>query len=318
MTNVLIAGGAGYIGSVVTRKFLEAGYTVVVLDNLSKGDVKLILPEVATFCHADLCDKDKLQSLFSVWKFDIVVNCAGYKAVGESMSNAIKYSDNITGLINLMNACVEYKVKKFIFSSSASVYGEGIPGKILLDEKDTGIPTSFYGHTKLESERLLEWYKIIYGLDYVALRYFNVAGDAGFNYIDPDAQNIFPIIAEYLSGKRDKFTIFGNDYPTHDGTCVRDYIHVDDLARAHLNATNVKGSEIINLGSGKGISVQEIVDCTNEIIGNKLFFNYGPRRAGDPAFLVANNSKALELMFWSPKYSLKEMVESTLKAYKIV
>lgn len=310
---ILIVGGAGYIGSVAVKSLIEKGYDVIVIDNLSKG-IKSLVDEKAKFYHGDLCDKEFVNEVFSKNKIDAVMNFAAYKAVGESMQNAIKYSDNIVGMINLLNAMVENNIKLIIYSSSAAVYG--LPDKKIIDESEKTNPINYYGYTKLACEDLMSWYSKIYNIKYCSLRYFNVAGDGGLNYIDPEAENILPIIMEVVFGKRDKLTIFGNDYNTIDGTCVRDYIHVLDLVDAHILALDLKYSEIINLGTSKGFSVKELLGTTKEVTMKDILFEYGPRRAGDPTSVSASNNKAKEVLGWEPKRTLKEMIKSTYGAYK--
>jgi UDP-glucose 4-epimerase len=236
---------------------------------------------------------------------------AGYKAVGESMTNPSKYSDNITGTINLLDLMVKYKITKIIYSSSAAVYKES--QQTITEESPTN-PLSYYGLTKLMCEDLIKWYSKLHNFNYILLRYFNVAGDGGLGYIDPEAQNVIPIIMETVVGKRDKFIITGDDYETRDGTGVRDYIDINDLVDAHILALDLDQNEIINLGTNKGVSVKELVDSTIQITGN---FNYevGERRPGDCATLIASNEKAKNLLNWQPQKTIQEMIKSTYKAY---
>ena len=308
---ILVTGGAGYIGSVCVKTLCDANHSVMVLDNLSKGSKNLV-DERAVFYEGDLCDTAFLDKVFSDEKPDAVIHFAAYKAVGESMVNAPKYSDNIVGSINLLNSMVKYDVKKIIFSSSAAVYG--MPSVSCVDETADTNPINYYGFTKLEMEKIMFWYGKIHGIVSIALRYFNVAGDV-LGYVDPNAQNILPIIMEVVTGKRDKLVVFGNDYDTVDGTCVRDYIHIQDLVDAHVSALSCDSSEIINLGTGKGYSVKELIDVTSEIVGKELAFEYGDRRSGDPASLSASNEKAKKILNWNPKFGLKEMIKSTYDAY---
>jgi UDP-glucose 4-epimerase len=311
--NVLVTGGAGYIGSVCVKKLLEKGHTVVVIDNLSKGKKELI-SNGAILYEVDLVDKEKVLEVFQDNLIDAVIHFAGYKAVGESMADAVKYSDNITGTINLLNVMVKTGVKNIIYSSSAAVYG--MPDSSILDEDIPTRPINWYGYTKLSAEETISWYGKIYGITYVSLRYFNVAGDGGLLYVDPDAQNVLPIIMEVVFGKRDSFTIFGNDYDTEDGTCIRDYIDVNDLIDAHILALDVQESHIINLGTGKGFSVKELLDSAISVVGKEILFSYGPRREGDPAVVIATNEKAKEILKWQPKVGLNEMIKTTYQAYE--
>ena len=306
---ILVTGGAGYIGSIAAHELINQGYSVIVVDNLSKGKKELV-DKKAIFYLLDLTDKEGLSEIFKKHKIDCVIHFAGYKAVEESMSNAVKYSDNIVGTINLLNNMVEYHVPKIIFSSSAAVYG--IPDKNIIDEQTKLNPINYYGFTKQESEKIIEYYHKIYGIQYISLRYFNVAGDV-LNYTDPEAHNIFPLIMEAIQGKRN-LIIFGDDYGTSDGTCVRDYIHVSDLVDAHIKALNTDYNGAINLGTGKGYSVKELVTAFIRLT-KEFKYKFGQRRMGDPAFLVASNKKAKEILNWAPKKTLDDMIISTYKAY---
>lgn len=305
---VLVTGGAGYIGSVVVKKLLDEGHFVVVVDNLSKGKKELV------DSRAKLYDKDLTEDLSGVFsnKIDAVIHFAAYKAVEESMVNAVKYSDNIIGYLNLLKYCVRNNVKKFIFSSTAAVYEE-MDGP--LTESSPTNPANFYGFTKLEIEKTLSWYNKINDLSYISLRYFNVAGDY-LSFIDPEAKNVFPILAETVIGKREKFIIYGDDYPTFDGTCIRDYIHIEDLVDAHILALKSSFDGILNLGSENGYSVKQLVDSFKEISGKDFTVEIGDRRVGDPATVIASCKKAKEVLNWQPKHPLKDMVQSTLLAYR--
>jgi UDP-glucose 4-epimerase len=310
---ILVTGGAGYIGSAAVKELIKKNYDVIVVDNLSKG-LKRLVDKKAKFYKIDLTDKESLEKVFKSHRIDAVIHFAAYKAVEESMENAVKYSDNIIGTINLLSLMAKHKVKKIIYSSTAAVYGE--PKYNPIDEAHSTNPVNYYGFTKIESERIIEWYARIHKISYVILRYFNVAGDAGLSYIDPEAKNIFPIIMEALFGKRKKLTIFGNDYDTRDGTCIRDYIDINDLIRAHLLALGLKENAIINLGSSNGVSVKELVDATERVTNKKIQLEYGERRKGDTAALVASNEKAKKLLNWMPEKSIRDMLKSTYDAYK--
>lgn len=310
--NILVTGGAGYIGSIVVKSLISQGYEVIVVDNLSKGKKELV-DSKAKFYGIDLTDKNALNEIFNENKIKAVIHIAGYKSVEESMENPEKYSDNITGTKNLLDSMVKHKVKKIIFSSSAAVYG--LPTENVVTENSPLTPINVYGMTKVECEKLLEEYNRKLGVNYISLRYFNVAGDGGLNYIDPDAKNIFPIIMEVITGKRDKFTIFGNDYNTKDGTCVRDYIDVNDLVEAHILALKTNYTGIINLGSGKGFSVQEVVDAFISASGKGFKYEFGSKRKGDPDILIASNKRAKDILSWTPKKDINDMVKSTIKAY---
>lgn len=312
MKNILVAGGAGYIGSVTVKKLIEEGYRVTVIDNLYKGRRELV-DKKAIFYKLDILNLPSLEKKLAEQKFDSLIHFAAYKDAGESMLNPAKYQDNIRGTMNLLTLAPKLGVKQIIFSSSAAVYGE--PKKALIDESHACNPTNFYGYTKLAGEHLLEWSRKLNNINYVALRYFNVAGDCGLNYVDPNAKNIFNVIADVLCGKKKILEIFGNDFNTKDGTGVRDYIHVSDLADAHIKALNLKDSQIINLGSEKGYSVLDIVKEFEKTSGKKVPNKIIKRRAGDPAKLIATSKKAKRVLNWSPKFGLKEMVESTWTAY---
>ncbi|MFT4303200.1 MAG: UDP-glucose 4-epimerase GalE [Candidatus Woesearchaeota archaeon] len=311
---ILVTGGAGYIGSIAVKKLIEQNYHVVVIDNLSKGKKELV-DKKADFYQTDLTNINELEQVFKKHTFNAVLHFGAYKAVEESMENAVKYSDNITGTINLVNCMVKYNIKRLIFSSSAAVYG--IPKTDIIQEDAETEPINFYGFTKLNMEMIMKWYHIVHGIEYIALRYFNVAGDGGLNYVDPDAKNIFPIIMEVLTKKREKLTVFGNDYPTRDGTCIRDYIDINDLIDAHILAIKSNYSGPLNLSTGTGSSVLEIIEAVKKVSGKEVIYEIGPRRKGDPASLVSTNSKAKEVLGWQPKRNVDEMVKSTLEAYGI-
>ncbi|MGM5480902.1 MAG: UDP-glucose 4-epimerase GalE [Nanobdellota archaeon] len=312
MTTVLVTGGAGYIGSGAAKKLLEKGYKVIIIDNLSKGKQELV-PEKTLFIKGDLTDKVLVEDVFSKQDIDAVMHFAAYKAVGESMADAVKYSDNITGSLVLLNAMARHGVKQIIFSSTAAVYGDGSDEPIT--ESTPVDPKSYYGATKLSVEKNLKWYKQIHDINHVILRYFNVAGDTGAGYVDPKAENIFPIISEVLTGKREELTVFGDDYDTHDGTGVRDYIDVNDLIDAHVKAVELEGSATINLGTGKGYSVLDLVKAFEKVSGTKIPYRLGARREGDPALVVASYEKANTLLGWTPTRSIEETVKATLDAY---
>lgn len=311
MATILVTGGAGYIGSVCVKALLKKGYAVVVVDNLVHGKKELV-DSRAKFYKLDLA-QDDLKPVFKENMIWAVIHFAAYKSVEESMKNREKYRDNILGTKNLLRAMINVNVKKIIYSSSAAVYGE-VEG--VVDEEAETNPINYYGVTKLECEDILKDGKEAYGVNYIALRYFNVAGDGGLNYVDPKATNIFPIIMEVVFGKRKILKIFGSDYDTPDGTCVRDYIDVNDLVEAHILALNVDYNGVINLGTSKGVSVKELVEMSEKVIGKKINHRFVGRRKGDPGLLVASNKKAKKILKWVPKVNVKEMIKSTYKAYK--
>ncbi|MFP4523933.1 MAG: UDP-glucose 4-epimerase GalE [Candidatus Woesearchaeota archaeon] len=310
MARVLVTGGAGFIGSVCVKTLLDEGFDVVVADNLSKGRKELV-DSRASFYEVDLACGD-LDPLFSE-PVDSVIHFAAYKAVEESLEDVPKYSDNIAGTIRLLNAMVRYGVKRVVFSSTAAVYGN--PRYVPVDEEHPVGPESFYGETKYVVERMLRWYERVHGVRYVVLRYFNVVGDV-LGYQDPEAKNVLPILMEVLNGKRDVFTLFGDSYDTRDGTCVRDYIDVKDLVRAHLSALSLDSSAIINLGTSEGVTVKELVKVVEDVTGKEVPVAIAGPRKGDPASVVASNEKAEELLGWSPQVSLEESVRSTYDAYR--
>lgn len=313
---ILVAGGAGYIGSHVQKQLLEEGFEVLVFDDLSSGDEANILPK-AEFIRGNILDKEVLNMAMAEG-IDGVVHLAAKKAVGESMIKPEIYAENnLSGSINILNAMVEHNVKHIVFSSSAAVYG--MPRYVPIDEKHPIAPINYYGYTKRAIEENMEWYAKLGKLNYAALRYFNAVGYAADKSItgkERNPQNLMPIIMEAATGRRDKFSIFGNDYDTPDGTCVRDYVHVCDLARAHTAAMKklFDGGEsfTVNLGTGKGTSVKEIVEATEKVIGRKLNYDYAERRAGDPAKLTANADKARELLGWKPEYTDVEDIIRTV------
>ncbi len=319
--HILVIGGAGYIGSHVVKALLKRNMEVTVLDNLSTGTKLNLFPQ-ANFIEGDILNYDQILTALKQ-NVDGIVLLAGKKAVGESMENPMKYAlNNINGVINVLNAMVEANVKKAIFSSSAAVYG--MPQYLPLDEEHPVNPMSFYGFTKLETERFLKWYDQLKGIKFVSLRYFNAVGydEAGdVKGLEENPQNLLPIVMEAAIGKREKLKIFGNDYPTRDGTCIRDYIHVTDLGSAHALALeyldNGGESQILNLGTSIGSSVLEMVNKTEEIIGKKIPYEFAPRRAGDPAELTAKADKAKEVLGWEATHSdLENIISSTWNMYK--
>ncbi|MFI3241337.1 MAG: UDP-glucose 4-epimerase GalE [Alphaproteobacteria bacterium] len=316
MTKVLVAGGAGYIGSHVAKELLDNGLEVRVFDNLSTGD-KINLFEKAEFVEGDIKNYQQISNAMK--GVDAVVFLAGKKAVGESMEKPEIYSENnIAGAINVLNAMIENNVKNIVFSSSAAVYG--MPEYVPLDESHPTKPINFYGYTKMFFENTMDWYNITKNINYVSLRYFNAVGYDATGAIkgrERNPQNLLPIISEVVNGTREKLMVFGSDYNTPDGTCVRDYIHTSDLASAHFKAIiyllNGGSSEIVNLGTGVGTSVKEIIQATEEIIKKPLNVEYTNRRAGDPEFLTASNAKAKAVLNWEPKYTnIKDIIKTNL------
>jgi len=304
---ILVTGGAGYIGSHMVYLLLKNGYDIVVVDNLEKGHSKAILG--GKFYCGDLKDKDFLEKVFSENEIEAVIHFAASSLVGESVVNPIKYYyNNVYGTTNLIDAMIKHDVKKIVFSSTAAVYGE--PENIPILETDKTLPTNPYGETKLAIEKMLNWVDCAHGLKYVSLRYFNVAGahlDGLIGENHKPETHLIPIILQTALNKREKVTVYGNDYDTKDGTCIRDYIHVLDLCEAHLLALEFlkenKKSEIFNLGNGMGFSVLEVINKAIEITGVNIKYEFGQRRAGDPSILVASDKKAKEVLKWNPKYA---------------
>jgi len=319
--HILVIGGAGYIGSHVVKNLLDNQIQVTVFDDLSTGK-KINLFEQADFIEASILDEEALHEALS-HHIDGVVFLAGKKAVGESMENPQKYAKtNLTGAINVLNAMTDCGVNKIIFSSSAAVYGA--PVYTPLDEKHPVNPLNFYGFTKLETENLLRWYDQLKGIRFVALRYFNAVGydaDGAIRGIEDKTSNLMPLVMEAAIGKRAGISIFGNDYDTPDGTAVRDYIHVTDLAVAHRLALQYlndgHASDVFNLGTGKGVSVMEIVTKTQELIDRQINITMADRRAGDPAELVASSDKAKALLGWQAEHSdIENIIRTTWNVYR--
>jgi len=317
---ILVIGGAGYIGSHVSRAFLDSGHKVTVYDNLSSGCKENIFSD-EEFVQGDILDYAKLLATMKQG-FNALIHLAAFKAAGESMIIPEKYSvNNISGSINIINAAAEASVKYIVFSSSAAVYGE--PQYNPIDEKHPQNPINYYGYTKLQIEGLLAWYDKLKGIKSASLRYFNAAGydTKGRIYgLEKNPENLIPVIMEVASGKREELKIFGSDYSTRDGTGVRDYIHVSDLADAHVKALTFimknKQSLLVNLGSEKGISVMEMVEATRKISGRPINTKVVGRRAGDPATLYASSQQAHKILNWKASYSdVETIVKTTWNAY---
>ena len=307
---VLVTGGAGYIGSVVADHLLRAGHAVTVLDNLVMGWREAV-PAEAEFAQGDTGDEAALDQLFSSHAFDAVMHFAALIEAGESVKHPEQYFENNSArTLTLLRVMLKHNVSRFVFSSTAAVYGE--PESVPIVEEHPLFPTNAYGESKLIVERMMGWFHRAHGLRYACLRYFNAAGAApGRGEAHRSESHLIPIILQVPLGQRDALTIFGADYPTPDGTCVRDFIHVDDLATAHLLALHgLEAHEtlICNLGSGTGFSVRQIVEIARKVTGHAIPVIERPRRAGDPAVLVASSEKARSLLGWSPQYSDVESI----------
>jgi len=303
---ILVTGGAGYIGSHTVVELLAAGGAVAVLDNLSKGHRKAV-PQDVRFIQGDLHNRADVDRVFTEFQPTSVVHFAAESLVGESVQNPAKYfRNNLTGALNLLDAMVEHRVDRIVFSSTAATYGE--PVSIPIRESDPTVPTNPYGESKLTIEKMLKWYGNAYGIRYVALRYFNAAGAHESGTIGEDHSpetHLIPIVLWAAVGRIPQVRIFGTDYETKDGTCVRDYIHVTDLAAAHVLAlerlASGGSSTVFNLGNGEGFSVREIISVAEKVTGRKIPVQDAPRRPGDPAVLVASSDRARAELGWKPR-----------------
>ena len=318
---ILVIGGAGYIGSHVARAFLDRGMEVTVFDNLQTG-LRENLFEDARFVHGDIMRPEQLRAEMAKG-YDGCVHLAALKAAGQSMLNPEAYAEaNIAGTINIINQAAEAGLSPLIFSSSAAVYGS--PQYLPIDEEHPKEPENFYGFTKLEIERLLGWYDRLKGMRFAAIRYFNAAGydvEGRIKGLELNPENLLPIVMEVAAGVRPKLSIYGNDYPTRDGSCIRDYVHVSDLAEAHVAAFEYilrhNKSLTVNLGSETGVSVLEMVERARVITGMAVPAEVVGRRAGDPSELVASSGKARDLLGWVPMHSdVYTLVSSTWKMYE--
>jgi UDP-glucose 4-epimerase len=313
---VLVTGGAGYIGSVCTELLIDRGAEVTVLDNMSQGHRGAVV-EDANLIVADVGDTESVIDILKSQKIDSVMHFAALSIVGDSMKRPIEYYDNnVTGSLLLLSAMAEANVKRFVFSSSAAVYGE--PKIIPITEDARTEPTNVYGETKLVVERALQWYRKAYGIEYVSLRYFNAAGATELLGEDHDPEtHLIPLALDTVLGMREVLEIYGDDYQTKDGSCIRDYIHVSDLSEAHILAVEKMPklkNRIFNLGNGEGYSVFEVVEAVNKVTGKTMSTKVGKRRPGDPAVLVAGSALAEKELGWRPKYpELLKIVESAWK-----
>ena len=320
--NVLVCGGAGYIGSHTVYELIERGHSVVVVDSLIKGH-KAAIHNEAKFYLGDICDEEFMDRVFRENQIDAVIDFAAFSLVGESVNEPFKYyENNVYGTLKLLEAMERADVKKIVFSSTAATYGE--PENDIIVESDNTNPTNPYGETKLTVEKMLKWADNAYGIKFVALRYFNAAGAHISGKIGEDHNpetHLIPIILQTALGQREKMFIFGDDYDTPDGTCVRDYIHVTDLADAHIKAleklfrTNESG--IYNLGNGKGFSVKEVIEKAKKITGKDFKVEIEARRSGDPSTLIASSEKAIKELGWKPKFNtLDKIIETAWNWHK--
>ena len=313
---ILVLGGAGYIGSHTVCELIGAGRDVVVADNLQTGFRAAVHPK-ARFYELDIREQASLDKVFEKEKIDGVIHFAAFSQVGESMTKPLKYyENNLWGTTSLLKSMVAHGVDKIVFSSTAATYGE--PESVPILESDKTQPTNCYGETKLAMEKMMGWTGRAHDLRYVALRYFNACGAHPSGNIgeahDPET-HLIPLILQVPLGKREKISVFGDDYPTHDGTCIRDYIHVNDLAQAHILALDYLSrggeSDVFNLGNGVGFTVKEVIDVARKVTGHPIPAEIVPRRAGDPAQLVASSEKAKKILGWKPKYDDLNTIVST-------
>ena len=319
---ILVCGGAGYIGSHAVRQLIDKGEEVIIVDNLETGHEDAIHPK-AKFYKVDIRDEKSLNKVFEENKIDEVIHFAANSLVGESMTNPLKYfNNNVHGTEVLLKVMVAHDVNKIVFSSTAATYGE--PKNIPILESDETNPTNAYGETKLCMEKMMKWADKAHGVKYISLRYFNVAGAHVSGEIGEDHNpetHLIPLILQVPLGKREFISIFGDDYETHDGTCIRDYIHVTDLADAHILAVHKlrEGSEsnIYNLGSGNGFTVKEMIEAARKVTEHEIPAKVCERRAGDPAKLVASSEKARCELGWNPKYeNVEDMISSAWNWHK--
>ncbi|MEA3336334.1 MAG: UDP-glucose 4-epimerase GalE [Chloroflexota bacterium] len=309
---ILVTGGAGYIGSIVVEQLVGKGQSVIVLDNLYQGHRKAVHPN-AVFVEGDLADRALVDSVMAKHRPEAIMHFASHTLPGESMEEPFLYiGENVTNGLNLMQSAVEHDVRRFILSSTANLFDD--PERMPIDEQERIIPGSPYGESKYILERFLYWLDRVYGLRYGALRYFNACGASAERGEDHNPEpHLIPLVLSVAQGKRDKIVIFGDDYPTPDGTCVRDYVHVLDLAQAHILALEAldQGSRTYNLGNGQGFSVKEVIEVARQVTGHAIPAEIGPRRPGDPAVLVASSEKVRRELGWDPQHpDLRDIVES--------
>jgi UDP-glucose 4-epimerase len=316
---ILVTGGAGYIGSIVTSQLLKKGYEVIVFDNLCHGH-RSAIPSAAKLVVGDTADRSALDRVFADQKIDAVMHFAAFIEAGESMKLPEKYfRNNTANSLTLLEAVIAHKIPRFVFSSTAALFGT--PDRTPIEENDALHPTNTYGESKLLVEHMLDWIHRIHGLRYASLRYFNAAGatpDQGEDH-QPES-HLIPLILQVAQGKREFISIYGTDYPTPDGTCIRDYIHLSDLASAHLlvlDALREKDKLIYNLGNGRGFSVREVIETARRVTGHPIPVREVERRPGDPAILVASSAKIKRELHWQPQYpSLDDIVRSAWEWFR--
>ena len=318
---ILITGGAGYIGSHTVKYFQKPNEEIIVVDNMQSGHEESI--QVDNLYKIDIRDKEQLDKVFKKHNIEAVIHFAANSLVGESMEKPYEYyHNNVYGMLCLLDVMKENNVNNIVFSSTAATYGE--PKRIPIMESDATSPTNTYGETKLAMEKMMKWFDRAYGIKYVSLRYFNAAGAHESGTIGEDHHpetHLIPLILQVPLGKRDKIYMFGDDYPTEDGTCIRDYIHVMDLASAHYKALEYlrkeNNSDIFNLGNGNGYSVKEVIETTRRVTGHPILAEVKERRAGDPAVLIASSDKAKKVLGWKPQFdSLEKIIKDAWNWHK--
>ena len=319
---ILVLGGAGYIGSHTVYELIDAGKDVVIADNLETGHIEAVHPK-AKFYQGDIRDRAFVDSVLESEQIDGVIHFAANSLVGESMTNPLKYYDNnLCGTKVLLESMVAHGIDKIVFSSTAATYGE--PERVPILETDRTEPTNCYGETKLSMEKMFKWTSVAHGLHFVSLRYFNACGahvSGSIGEAHKPETHLIPLILQVPNGQREFISIFGDDYDTKDGTCIRDYIHVTDLAQAHILAMdylmNGGDNNIFNLGNGVGFTVKEVIDTAREVTGHPIPAKTTPRRAGDPAQLIASSDKARTVLGWDPQHAdLKEIIETAWNWHK--
>lgn len=319
---ILVLGGAGYIGSHTVYELIDDGAEVVIADNLETGHIEAVHPKAA-FYQGDIRNREFVDSVLDKEKVDGVIHFAANSLVGESMTNPLKYYDNnLYGTKVLLESMVAHNVNKIVFSSTAATYGE--PESIPILETDRTEPTNPYGETKLSMEKMMKWTDVAHGLRYVALRYFNACGahkDGNIGEAHSPESHLIPLILQVPNGQREAISIYGDDYDTKDGTCVRDYIHVTDLAQAHILAMKYlmegKESNVFNLGNGVGFTVKEVIDTARKVTGHPIPAVVAPRRGGDPAQLIASSEKAKKVLGWNPEHAdLEEIIQTAWNWHK--